>query len=97
MKKLNETVLTQRFINHFLGVATATMNNKRFSKLDELVEKGTLSSYSVMNLDDSGNPGKSHDRNSEQLTLYFPDGEKLVLSTWCSGCLEDSGFSVDNP
>lgn len=64
--------------------------------LDALIESGAISSFQVEDLNDEGNvcPPTPMGRNSERLTLTFPNGQRLVLSTWCSGALENTGFFV---
>ena len=52
---------------------------------------------SVDHVSDEGVVGKkSNCRNTERLTLDFPNDEKLVLGTFCSGCLEDTCFTLDS-
>lgn len=61
--------------------------------LDELVENKTIKCYKIKNIDENGNVGfESKMLNSTQLTIIFNDGKELILTTWCSGCLEDTGF-----
>ena len=67
--------------------------NIKSLQLETLVKKGTLKSYSYNNVDSNGVEGEeSVSRNTEKLTLVFPDGEVLTLDTFCSGCLNDTGF-----
>jgi hypothetical protein len=63
--------------------------------LAKLIAKGILKSYKIENLDDEGNVGKSAGRNTERVTLEFPSGEKLVIGTFCSGCLENTVLDFD--
>lgn len=57
-------------------------------KLDELVASGAIISYVFRFLNDEGvelaKPGSGM-RETEELTLTFPSGEKLVIDTFCSG------------
>lgn len=69
--------------------------NSLEEKLRELVNNGTLAGYSLINLDENGNAGRSKFRNTESLTLTFPNGGTLNLGTFCSGCLENTGFVLD--
>ena len=64
--------------------------------LDQLVLDNSISSYRLENIDENGKIGKSKCRNTERLTLNFPNGNKLVLDTFCSGCLEDTCFFISN-
>jgi len=64
---------------------------KKLKKLDDLVNNGTIKSYTIDNVDENGNVGsKSQFRNTEQLTIDFPNGEKLIIGTLCSGCSENT-------
>ena len=62
--------------------------------LDNLVTSGVIKSYSLVGLDENGDPGESYFRNSEKLSLVFSNGQILVLDTYCSGVLENSGFCI---
>ena len=60
-------------------------------KLQVLLINGTLDDYDLVNVDEDGNIGKeSKFRNTERLTLFFPNGESLVIGTFCSGSLENT-------
>jgi hypothetical protein len=63
---------------------------------DALLESGVISSFQVEDLDANGNVGPPTPQgcNREQLTITFPNGQRLVLSTWCSGVLENTGFFI---
>jgi hypothetical protein len=66
----------------------------KVDKLDELIKSGTIKSYGVVNVDNDGVEGKkSKFRNTERLHLVFPDGKRLVVDAFCSGCLEDITLS----
>jgi hypothetical protein len=65
------------------------------TKLESLKVRGVIADYQHIELDEYGNPGRSDLRNSERLIITFPGGEKLTLTTWCSGCAENTGFSVE--
>jgi len=70
--------------------------NKLKSRLQELVDSGKLESFSIQNVDENGNIGKtSKHRNAERMTLIFSDGESLVVDTFCSGCSENTTFHVE--
>jgi hypothetical protein len=63
------------------------------TKLEELVSKGVLVSWKIVNVDEDGNVGrKSKYRNSERMVLVFPSGETLSVDTFCSGIREDTCF-----
>jgi len=62
------------------------------AKLNELAADGTIQSFDLVNLDENGQIGESKNRNTKQLTLVFPNGRKLILGTFCSGCLENTCF-----
>lgn len=66
------------------------------TKLSQLVQNGTIISFLFQELDDEGNVGHSKFRNSERLVLTFPNGEKLALETFCSGCAEDTSFCLSD-
>lgn len=62
-------------------------------KLELLVEKGLIKDYEIINVDEEGNPGKkSHGRNTERLTLVFPDETVFQIDMICSGSLQDTFF-----
>ena len=64
-------------------------------RLQQLVDSGHLKSFEIDPVDENGNIGKHSDnRNTEQMTLEFPDGEELVIGTFCSGCSEDTEFTA---
>ena len=64
------------------------------NKIDNLVKIGILKSFSIENLDINGNIGVSDYRNTERLTLIFPNDEKLILDTFCSGCSENTAIII---
>lgn len=62
-------------------------------KLEELKNSGAISSWKIENIDSEGNVGiESDDRNSERLTITFPDGQVLEVNTLCSGYSENVVF-----
>ena len=63
------------------------------NKLEELKQKGIITSFELLNLDDEGNVGESSHRNTEQLILTFPIGDTLTIDTFCSGSSEDTTLS----
>lgn len=59
--------------------------------LDELVSGGCIVSYKLDFISEDGVVGEeSGCRNTEQLTLNFPNGKMLKIGTFCSGCLENT-------
>lgn len=72
------------------------MSSEKKFNLDALIESGAISSFRVEDLNADGIPGTPTPQgcNREQLTITFPNGQRLVLSTWCSGALENTGFFV---
>lgn len=67
--------------------------NKLELELNELVNNDTLESYKIERVSVDGEVGvESHFRNTERLTLVFPNGKQLVVNTFCSGCAENSCF-----
>jgi hypothetical protein len=66
------------------------------NKLDQLKASGTILNWQLVNVDDTGSPNRtSKFRNSERLIITFPNGETLTLGTFCSGSLENSGFTAE--
>lgn len=63
--------------------------------LDSLVAAGALQSYNYVNLDENGIPSENRKgyANRERLELVFPDGQKLKVETYSSGCLENTGLA----
>jgi hypothetical protein len=57
--------------------------------LEDLVQKGDILSYNLVDLDENGNPGRSRSGNTERLTLVFPSGRKIVIHPTCSGISEN--------
>jgi len=58
------------------------------NKLNDLVESGTIVSYQLRTFDVGGNdvsPGDPN-RETDELTLVFPDGEVLTICTLCGDC-----------
>ena len=69
------------------------MKKQRSPKLEKLVDTKCLKSYEFENVDEEGIVNrKSSNRNTERLTLVFPNGEKLVIDTFCSGSLENTSI-----
>lgn len=65
-------------------------------KLERLVCLGIIDKYEYDNCDESGNIGKESEyRNTERLVLYFPNDEKLIIDTFCSGCLENTYLNIE--
>lgn len=71
------------------------MKNKLEVKLCKLVESGAITSFLIQDLNEDGFVGHSQSRNTQRLIVTFPNGERLILGTYCSGCLEDSGFCIE--
>ena len=68
------------------------MNN---THLDNLVSKGSISSYEYENMDENGEIGKvGAYRNSQRLTFHFPNGESLTIDCFCSGSSEDTELII---
>lgn len=63
-------------------------------KLDELVNSGQLTGYEFHTVNAEGEVDKkSNDgRNVERLILRFPNGDNLVLETFCSGSSQNTFF-----
>ena len=68
------------------------------SSLDRLVENGTIDSYSIENYDSFGKAGNLDSRgsNTQRLTLIFPNREKLVIDTYCSGSLQNTVLIISS-
>lgn len=61
--------------------------------LDKLVAEGTLQSYRFVDVDENGEENKaSPHRNTQKLTLNFPNGQILTIDTFCSGSLENTAL-----
>jgi predicted protein tyrosine phosphatase len=86
--KVYQSLLAEAFNRGEIGMS------KLEKRLKELVRFGTILTYEIVNLDEDGNVGESDSRNSEKLTLTFPDGEDLSIVTFCSGCLENTCFDL---
>ena len=63
--------------------------------LEELVQSKTIQTYQLDFLDDNGEIGSSDNRNSERLTIYFKNGENIILTTFCSGSSQNSSFLIE--
>lgn len=61
--------------------------------LVQLVDSGTIRSFEFQPQIDSGCGPDT--RLIDALTLEFNDGKKLKISTFCSGCLENSCLHVE--
>ena len=66
------------------------------SKLEKLVEQGTLKSFRLVNLnEDRTEVAKvSGMRNTERLVLVFPNDSILTIDTFCSGCAENTTLII---
>lgn len=62
--------------------------------LDSLVRSGELSSYKYEEILESPD---SEVRTTEQLELVFPSGKKLIIDTFCSGCLQNTSLFFGTP
>jgi len=62
--------------------------------LQQLVVEGVLKSF-VYKEDVPTMEGDTISRLVDKLTLEFPNGKKLNLTTTCSGCLENSSIMID--
>lgn len=66
------------------------------NKIQQLVDNGTLASYTYTKVDENGIPEQeSKSRNTEALVLKFPNGEVLKLSTFCSGFSENTILVIE--
>jgi hypothetical protein len=60
-------------------------------KMNRLVSKGIILDWILENVDENNEVNKtSRFRNTERLTIYFHDDEKLVIDTICSGSAENT-------
>jgi hypothetical protein len=69
------------------------VSNKRTrtDALLELCQQNQIKSYVLQNVNADGKLGEPSDsRNTERLTLVFPNDMKLVIDTFCSGSAEDT-------
>ncbi len=67
------------------------MDDRLKLNLDRLVSAGMIESYKLVNVDQDGKEDVySDNRNTERLTLNFPNGKKLVIGTFCSGSSENT-------
>ncbi len=67
---------------------------------DYLVQQGYIKSYQFAVLDESGKiiTGKrSRMRETDQLTLVFPNNEKIVIDTFRSGSSENTHLQITVP
>ncbi len=65
----------------------------KIKQLENLVKSGNISGYELVDLDEDGDVGcKSKCRNTQRLTIIFPDKNRLVIGTFCSGCCENTEF-----
>ena len=70
----------------------STMRNK----LQQLVLTGALKSF-VYNKQIPSYPGDYKSRLIDELFLTFSDGQTLNLSTFCSGCMENTSLFLTEP
>lgn len=66
--------------------------NKLTQKLNRLVESNTIESFTYL----QQTPSCENDKNRliDVLELYFSDGKSLKLSTFYSGCLENTSLEL---
>lgn len=71
-------------------------NKKGNSYLDKLLKTGDIKSYSYENVDEDGNVTDEQvgKRNSERLSITLPSGKVIHLTTFCSGCLENTSLEI---
>lgn len=75
-------------------VSLQRMDKMSMKDLHELVMNGTLSDYKIVSVNADGVEGVlGAFRNSDRLTLTFPNGEVLVIDTFCSGSAENTSIS----
>lgn len=68
-------------------------NRNLTERLDLLVLECVLESWEIVKVDDEGIEGREGKfRNTQKLRLLFPDGHKLEVGTFCSGCAENTCF-----
>ena len=60
--------------------------------LQELVRNGSIIKFDLQTINEDGIPvtDKKGNRNTERLTLYFPNGSILEIDTFCSGSAENT-------
>lgn len=69
------------------------MSRTLTERLDLLVLECALESWEIVDVDDNGVEGQQGKfRNTQTLRLLFPDGHKLEVGTFCSGCAENTSF-----
>ncbi len=71
------------------------INGKDKAIFQELIDFFCIKDFKLVNIDEMGNEGTSMSNNTQKLILTFPNNTKLVINTWCSGCLENTGFSFE--
>ena len=68
--------------------------------LNGLVQCGLLKSFKLETFDSDGKiitgQNGNGSRESDRLTLTFPNGEELVINTFCSGSAENVSIYIDN-
>lgn len=65
--------------------------------LKTLVELGEIKSFIIEDLNDEGvvfHGFSRGSRNTQTLTIELPSGKKVVISTFCSGCNQDTSLDV---
>lgn len=65
------------------------------NRLDKLVAMNCIKSWKIENVDENGNVGAvSKFRNTQRLTLVFPNDKILVIDSFCSGCAENTTLFI---
>jgi hypothetical protein len=77
--------------------------------LDDLVKENQITGYEYETIDEESRRcyghrtkpwprqiGASDFRNTERLILKFPNGKKLKIDTFCSGCNENTSMIFSN-
>lgn len=63
--------------------------------LQSLVVDGVLKSF-IYQEEVPSEPGNTKSNLVDKLTLEFPNGKTLKLTTICSGCLENTSIMLDD-
>jgi hypothetical protein len=72
-----------------------SLSQKETDKLENFISLGLIKSYKLTNISCDGIPDEESDsRNTEQLSLEFPNNQSLIIDTFCSGCLENTTISI---
>lgn len=65
-------------------------------KLNDLVLDSVIKEYELSDISCDGEIGVESDcRNTQRLKIVFNTGDTLIIGTYCSGCLENTGFTLE--